>query len=239
MIDPCCGSEGLLLKFAKILGKDNVKDGFYGQEINLTTYNLCRINMFLRDINYNKFNIARGDTLENPKHWDDEPFDAIVSNPPYSIPWSGKNNPIMINDDRFSPAGIIVPNNKADLENIRKEKIAKEIKKYELLLKESLNDYKNGLLSEEDFDTFNDDYLFNLNILRIEQEEICNNDKLDLEWFNKFKKYKKVESITRDILDSLIEKILIYEDGNIKIIFNFQNEYDELIRYLNSHDFVV
>ena len=76
----------------------------------------------------------------------------------------------------------------ADLENIRKEKIAKEIKKYELLLKESLNDYKNGLLSEEDFDTFNDDYLFNLNKLRIEQEEICNNDKLDLEWFNKFKK---------------------------------------------------
>ena len=121
----------------------------------------------------------------------------------------------------------------------RKEKIAKEIKKYELLLKESLNDYKNGLLSEEDFDTFNDDYLFNLNKLRIEQEEICNNDKLDLEWFNKFKKYKKVESITRDILDSLIEKILIYEDGNIMIIFNFQNEYDELIRYLNSHDFVV
>lgn len=127
----------------------------------------------------------------------------------------------------------------ADLENIRKEKIAKEIKKYELLLKESLNDYKNGLLSEEDFDSFNDDYLFNLNKLRIEQEELCNNDKLDLEWFNKFKKYKKVESITRDILDSLIEKILIYEDGNIKIIFNFQNEYDELIRYLNSHDFVV
>ena len=125
------------------------------------------------------------------------------------------------------------------MKNIRKEKIAKEIKKYELLLKESLNDYKNGLLSEEDFDTFNDDYLFNLNKLRIEQEEICNNDKLDLEWFNKFKKYKKVESITRDILDSLIEKILIYEDGNIMIIFNFQNEYDELIRYLNSHDFVV
>lgn len=93
----------------------------------------------------------------------------------------------------------------ADLENIRKEKIAKEIKKYELLLKGSLNDYKNGLLSEEDFDTFNDDYLFNLNKLRIKQEEICNNDKLDLEWFNKFKKYKKVESIIRDILDSLIE----------------------------------
>ena len=127
----------------------------------------------------------------------------------------------------------------ADLENIRKEKIAKEIKKYELLLKESLNDYKNGLLSKEDFDTFNDDYFFYLNKLRIEQEEICNSDKLDLEWFNKLKKYKKVESITRDILDSLIEKVLIYEGGNIKIIFNFQNEYDELTRYLNSHDFVV
>lgn len=113
--DPCCGSGGLLLKFAKILGKENVKDGFYGQEINLTTYNLCRINMFLHDINYNKFNIARGDTLENPKHWGDEPFDAIVSNPPYSIKWSGKSNPILINDDRFSPAGVLAPESKADL----------------------------------------------------------------------------------------------------------------------------
>ncbi len=113
--DPCCGSGGLLLKFAKILGKDNVKQGFFGQEKNLTTYNLCRINMFLHDINYNKFNIARGDTLKEPKHWDDEPFDAIVSNPPYSIPWEGKKNPLLINDERFSPAGILAPASKADL----------------------------------------------------------------------------------------------------------------------------
>ncbi len=113
--DPCCGSGGLLLKFAKILGKDNVKDGFYGQEINLTTYNLARINMFLHDINYNKFNIARGDTLIDPKHWDDEPFDAIVSNPPYSIKWDGKSNPLLINDERFAPAGILAPESKADL----------------------------------------------------------------------------------------------------------------------------
>lgn len=113
--DPCCGSGGLLLKFAKILGKDNVKDGFYGQEVNLTTYNLARINMFLHDINYNKFNIARGDTLINPKHWDDEPFDAIVSNPPYSIKWEGKSNPLLINDERFAPAGILAPESKADL----------------------------------------------------------------------------------------------------------------------------
>ncbi len=113
--DPCCGSGGLLLKFAKILGKDNVKDGFYGQEVNLTTYNLARINMFLHDINYNKFNIARGDTLIDPKHWDDEPFDAIVSNPPYSIKWEGKSNPLLINDERFSPAGILAPESKADL----------------------------------------------------------------------------------------------------------------------------
>lgn len=84
--DPCCGSGGLLLKFAKVLGKENVREGFFGQEINLTTYNLARINMFLHDINYNKFNIAYGDTLIHPVHWNEEPFDAIVSNPPYSQP---------------------------------------------------------------------------------------------------------------------------------------------------------
>ena len=113
--DPACGSGGLLLKFAKILGKENVKQGFFGQEINLTTYNLARINMFLHDINYNKFSIVRGDTLIHPAHWDDEPFDAIVSNPPYSIRWAGKSNPLLINDERFAPAGVLAPESKADL----------------------------------------------------------------------------------------------------------------------------
>ncbi len=113
--DPACGSGSLLLKFAKVLGKENVRIGFFGQEINLTTYNLCRINMFLHDINYNNFDIAHGDTLTDPKHWDDEPFDAIVSNPPYSIKWDGDANPILINDPRFSPAGILAPKSKADL----------------------------------------------------------------------------------------------------------------------------
>lgn len=113
--DPCCGSGSLLLKFAKVLGKENVRQGFYGQEINLTTYNLCRINMFLHDVNYNHFDIAHGDTLTDPKHWDDEPFDAIVSNPPYSINWEGDANPILINDPRFSPAGVLAPKSKADL----------------------------------------------------------------------------------------------------------------------------
>lgn len=113
--DPACGSGGLLLKFAKILGKENVKQGFFGQEINLTTYNLARINMFLHNINYNNFNIVRGDTLIHPQHWDDEPFDAIVSNPPYSIHWAGKENPLLINDERFSPAGVLAPSSKADL----------------------------------------------------------------------------------------------------------------------------
>ena len=113
--DPCCGSGSLLLKFAKVLGKENVRQGFYGQEINLTTYNLCRINMFLHDINYNNFNIAHGDTLISPKHWDEEPFEAIVSNPPYSIKWEGDSNPILINDPRFSPAGVLAPKSKADL----------------------------------------------------------------------------------------------------------------------------
>jgi type I restriction enzyme M protein len=113
--DPCCGSGSLLLKFAKVLGKKNVRQGFYGQEINLTTYNLCRINMFLHDINYNYFNIAHGDTLSDPKHWDEEPFDAIVSNPPYSINWEGDANATLINDPRFSPAGVLAPKSKADL----------------------------------------------------------------------------------------------------------------------------
>ncbi len=113
--DPACGSGSLLLKFAKVLGKENVRQGFYGQEINLTTYNLCRINMFLHDINYNHFNISHGDTLTDPKHWDDEPFDAIVSNPPYSIHWEGDANPLLINDPRFSPAGVLAPKSKADL----------------------------------------------------------------------------------------------------------------------------
>ena len=113
--DPACGSGSLLLKFAKVLGKENVRQGFYGQEVNITTYNLCRINMFLHDINYEKFDIAHGDTLTEPKHWDDEPFDCIVSNPPYSIKWEGDANPLLINDPRFSPAGVLAPKSKADL----------------------------------------------------------------------------------------------------------------------------
>jgi type I restriction enzyme M protein len=113
--DPACGSGSLLLQFAKVLGKDNVKNGFYGQEINITTYNLCRINMFLHDINYEKFDIGHGNTLTDPIHWDDQPFEAIVSNPPYSINWDGDANPLMINDQRFSPAGVLAPKSKADL----------------------------------------------------------------------------------------------------------------------------
>ena len=113
--DPACGSGSLLLNFAKILGKENVRQGFYGQEINITTYNLCRINMFLHDINFEKFDIAHGDTLIDPHHWDDEPFEAIVSNPPYSINWAGDANPLLINDPRFSPAGVLAPKSKADL----------------------------------------------------------------------------------------------------------------------------
>lgn len=113
--DPACGSGSLLLKAAKILGKDHVRQGFYGQEINLTTYNLCRINMFLHDIDFDKFDIAHEDTLLSPQHWDDEPFEVIVSNPPYSIKWEGDDNPVLINDPRFSPAGVLAPKSKADL----------------------------------------------------------------------------------------------------------------------------
>lgn len=113
--DPTCGSGSLLLQFAKLLGKENVRVGFFGQENNLTSYNLCRINMFLHDINYNKFDIHYGDTLLEPYHWDFEPFDAIVSNPPYSRPWIGSDNPTLINDPRFAPAGVLAPKAKSDL----------------------------------------------------------------------------------------------------------------------------
>ena len=113
--DPTCGSGSLLLKSAKILGKENIHKGFYGQEINLTTYNLCRINMFLHGINFNRFNIKNDDTLIHPIHEDDEPFEVIVSNPPYSIKWKGDDDPTLINDPRFSPAGVLAPKSKADM----------------------------------------------------------------------------------------------------------------------------
>lgn len=102
------------MKAEKILGKDKVRSGFYGQEKNITTYNLCRINMFLHDIGFDKFSIACEDTLIAPAHWDDEPFELIVSNPPYSIKWAGDDNPLLISDPRFAPAGVLAPKSKAD-----------------------------------------------------------------------------------------------------------------------------
>ena len=113
--DPACGSGSLLLKAEKVLGKEAIRNGFYGQEINITTYNLCRINMFLHDIEFDKFNIACEDTLTSPQHWDDEPFELIVSNPPYSIKWAGKDDSLLINDPRFAPAGVLAPKGKADM----------------------------------------------------------------------------------------------------------------------------
>lgn len=113
--DPACGSGSLLLQAIKVLGKDAIKQGFFGQEKNITTYNLCRINMFLHDVDFDKFNIACEDTLISPQHWDDEPFEVIVSNPPYSIKWEGDDDPKLINDPRFSPAGVLAPKSKADL----------------------------------------------------------------------------------------------------------------------------
>ena len=113
--DPACGSGSLLLKAGEILGNEHIHQGFYGQEINITTYNLCRINMHLHDIGFENFDIACDDTLQNPQHWDDEPFELIVSNPPYSIKWAGDENPLLISDPRFSPAGVLAPKSKADL----------------------------------------------------------------------------------------------------------------------------
>ncbi len=113
--DPACGSGSLLLKSAKILGKDKVDQGYFGQELNVTTYNLCRINMFLHNIGYDKFDIANEDTLTQPMHWDEEPFEVIVSNPPYSTNWVGEDDVTLINDPRYSPAGVLAPKTKADM----------------------------------------------------------------------------------------------------------------------------
>lgn len=112
--DPACGSGSLLLNFNLVLGAQNVMEGFFGQEINLKTYNLCRMNMFLHNVNYDHFDIQQGDTLKSPKHDYEEPFDAIVSNPPYSVPWDGDSDATLINDPRFSPAGVLAPRSKAD-----------------------------------------------------------------------------------------------------------------------------
>ncbi|AUS07177.1 type I restriction-modification system subunit M [Pseudotamlana carrageenivorans] len=112
--DPAAGSGSLLLQAKKHFDSHIIEDGFYGQEINHTTYNLARMNMFLHNVNYDKFHIVLGDTLENPQLGDDKPFDAIVSNPPYSVKWKGSDDPTLINDDRFAPAGVLAPKSKAD-----------------------------------------------------------------------------------------------------------------------------
>ena len=113
--DPACGSGSLLLKFSKTVGKTNPNLKYYGQEVNPTTYNLCRINMFLHNVNYDNFDIRLEDTLLKPQHMDDAPFDAIVSNPPYSLEWEGKDNTLLINDVRYAPAGVLAPKSAADL----------------------------------------------------------------------------------------------------------------------------
>lgn len=112
--DPACGSGSLLLQAKKHFDQHLIEDGFFGQEINHTTYNLARMNMFLHNVNYDKFHIQLGNTLEDPHFADDRPFDAIVSNPPYSVKWIGSDDPTLINDERFAPAGVLAPKSKAD-----------------------------------------------------------------------------------------------------------------------------
>ena len=112
--DPTCGSGSLLLQMKKQFDEHIIEDGFFGQEINMTNFNLARMNMFLHNVNYNNFSIKRGDTLLNPLHRDEKPFDAIVSNPPYSIKWIGDGDPTLINDERFAPAGKLAPKSYAD-----------------------------------------------------------------------------------------------------------------------------
>jgi type I restriction enzyme M protein len=112
--DPACGSGSLLLQAKKQFDEHRIEDGYYGQEINHTTYNLARMNMFLHNVNYDKFNIQLGNTLLEPHFADEKPFDAIVSNPPYSVKWVGSDDPTLINDERFAPAGVLAPKSKAD-----------------------------------------------------------------------------------------------------------------------------
>ena len=112
--DPTCGSGSLLLQMKKQFDEHIIDEGFFGQEINMTNFNLARMNMFLHNVNYNNFSIKRGDTLINPLHRDEKPFDAIVSNPPYSIKWVGDADPTLINDERFAPAGKLAPKSYAD-----------------------------------------------------------------------------------------------------------------------------
>jgi type I restriction enzyme M protein len=112
--DPAVGSGSLLLQAKKHFDAHIIEEGFFGQEINHTTYNLARMNMFLHNINYNKFNMQLGNTLLDPHFLDDKPFDAIVSNPPYSVKWIGSDDPTLINDDRFAPAGVLAPKSRAD-----------------------------------------------------------------------------------------------------------------------------
>ncbi|TXL10010.1 type I restriction-modification system subunit M, partial [Methylococcaceae bacterium HT4] len=112
--DPAAGSGSLLLQAKKHFDAHIIEDGFFGQEINHTTYNLARMNMFLHNINYDKFNMMLGNTLTEPQFRDDKPFDAIVSNPPYSVKWIGSGDPTLINDERFAPAGVLAPKSKAD-----------------------------------------------------------------------------------------------------------------------------
>ena len=112
--DPACGSGSLLLQAKKLFDAHIIEEGFFGQEINHTTYNLARMNMFLHNINYDKFEINLGNTLTEPQFSEDKPFDAIVSNPPYSVKWIGSDDPTLINDDRFAPAGVLAPKSKAD-----------------------------------------------------------------------------------------------------------------------------
>lgn len=112
--DPACGSGSLLLAAEKVLGKGTVRYGYFGQDSNITAYNLCRINMILHDVGFQKFDIRCEDTLTSPQHWAEQPFDLIVSNPPYSIQWDGDDNPLLANDPRFAPAGVLAPKHKAD-----------------------------------------------------------------------------------------------------------------------------
>lgn len=112
--DPAAGSGSLLMQARKHIDVHRIEDGYFGQEINHTTYNLARMNMFLHNINYDKFNIQLGNTLTTPRFLNEKPFDAIVSNPPYSVKWIGSDDPTLINDERFAPAGVLAPKSKAD-----------------------------------------------------------------------------------------------------------------------------
>lgn len=111
--DPALGSGSLLIKSRNLLANEPM---VLGQELVRTNYNMARMNLLLHGVEFGWFDLAGGvSTLTHPAHRDDEPFDIIVSNPKWSEKWIGKDDAVLISDDRFASAGVLAPKQYHDL----------------------------------------------------------------------------------------------------------------------------